>query len=52
MMALILTMAQLAAGGINLAMLAPIPLQIVHLLLADLVWLSLVLLTVEATPQA
>ena len=50
MMALILTMTQLAAGGINLAMLAPIPLQIVHLLLADLVWLSLVLMTAEATP--
>lgn len=35
---------QLAAGLINVVLLAPVWMQIVHLLLADLVWLSLVLL--------
>jgi heme A synthase len=36
--------AQLLAGAINLLLLAPIWMQIVHLLLADLLWISLVLL--------
>lgn len=36
---------QLAAGLMNLILLAPLWMQIVHLLLADLVWISLVLLT-------
>jgi cytochrome c oxidase assembly protein subunit 15 len=40
-----LVLAQLAAGLTNLALLAPIPLQVVHLLLADLVWIALVHLT-------
>ncbi len=48
---LTLTLAQIAAGSVNLALLAPIPMQLVHLLLADLVWISLVLLTVEASPR-
>lgn len=51
MMALLLTVTQLFAGAINLALLAPICMQIVHLLLADLVWLSLLLLTVESAPR-
>jgi cytochrome c oxidase assembly protein subunit 15 len=46
--AMVLALAQLGAGAINLALAAPIPMQIVHLFLADLVWLSLVLLTIEA----
>jgi cytochrome c oxidase assembly protein subunit 15 len=45
--AIVLSLAQLGAGAINLTLAAPIPMQIVHLFLADLVWLSLVLLTVE-----
>jgi heme A synthase len=45
---LILAFAQLLAGAVNLAMLAPIALQILHLLLADLLWIALVLLTVES----
>ena len=45
--AMFLALAQLGAGAINLALAAPIPMQIVHLFLADLVWLSLVLLTVS-----
>lgn len=36
---------QLIAGMVNLLLLAPVWMQIVHLLLADLVWLALVLLT-------
>jgi len=44
---LILTLAQLAAGGINLLLLAPVWMQITHLLLADSLWIALVLLAVE-----
>lgn len=50
MVVLVVTLAQLAAGAMNLVLLAPIWMQITHLLLADLVWMSLVLLTVEALP--
>jgi heme a synthase len=39
---------QLAVGVANVWLLAPIWLQLVHLLLADLVWISLVLLTAAA----
>jgi heme a synthase len=49
---LVLTAMQLCAGATNLLLLAPVWMQIVHLLLADLVWLSLVLLAVEARPRA
>jgi cytochrome c oxidase assembly protein subunit 15 len=45
---MILALAQLCAGGLNLVLLAPVAMQITHLLLADLVWISLVLLAVEA----
>jgi cytochrome c oxidase assembly protein subunit 15 len=37
-----LVVAQMSAGLLNLMWLAPIPLQMVHLLLADLVWIALV----------
>jgi cytochrome c oxidase assembly protein subunit 15 len=37
-----LVLGQLAAGLVNLALLAPIPMQVIHLLLADLVWIALV----------
>jgi heme A synthase len=40
-----LIMIQLAAGLINLLLLAPIPMQLIHLLLADLIWIALILLT-------
>ena len=36
--------AQILAGVVNLLLLAPIGMQMVHLLLADLLWISLVLL--------
>ncbi len=49
---LILTSVQLAAGAINLVLLAPVGMQIVHLLLADLVWISLVLMAVETAESS
>jgi cytochrome c oxidase assembly protein subunit 15 len=48
---LVLALAQLCAGALNLLLLAPVWMQITHLLLADLVWISLVLLAVEAGPR-
>jgi len=47
----ILSVAQLCAGAVNLALLAPIAMQILHLLLADLLWIALVLLTVQAAAK-
>jgi heme A synthase len=44
----VLVLAQLAAGAVNVFLLAPVWLQLVHLLLADLVWISLVLLSASA----
>ncbi len=38
-----LMITQLAAGAINVVLLAPVWMQLVHLLLADLVWISLIL---------
>jgi heme A synthase len=40
--------AQFAAGLVNAALLAPVWLQLVHLLLADLLWLALVLLSASS----
>lgn len=49
---LVLSVAQLCAGAVNLALLAPVPMQIIHLLLADILWIALVLLWFEArAPQ-
>ncbi len=39
-----LVMLQLCAGGLNVVLLAPVWMQILHLLLADLLWIALVLL--------
>jgi heme A synthase len=44
---LALTCAQLAAGAANLLLLAPVGMQLVHLLLADLLWIALVLFSAE-----
>jgi heme A synthase len=41
--------AQIAAGVLNLFLLAPIPMQLLHLLLADLLWIALVLLCASRT---
>jgi len=43
-----LVLAQTAVGLLNAALLAPVALQIVHLLLADLLWLALVLLSASS----
>ena len=43
---------QLIAGAINVVLLAPVWLQLVHLLLANLLWIALVLLAVEARSAA
>ncbi len=40
-----LVAAQMLAGGVNVLLLAPVWMQIVHLLLADLLWIAFVLLT-------
>lgn len=44
---LILALVQLCAGALNLLLLAPVWMQITHLLIADSLWLGLVLLAVE-----
>lgn len=43
-----LVFAQLLVGALNVGLLAPVWLQLVHLLLADLLWLALVLLAASA----
>ncbi|HTT60827.1 MAG TPA: COX15/CtaA family protein [Bryobacteraceae bacterium] len=42
-----LVFVQLAAGAVNIVLLAPVWMQILHLLLADLVWVALVVMTLE-----
>ncbi|MBX3218836.1 MAG: COX15/CtaA family protein [Labilithrix sp.] len=44
----ILYVVQFAAGLLNLTLLAPVAMQLVHLLLADATWIALVLMTWEA----
>ncbi len=44
----LLSLAQLAAGALNVALAAPVWMQIVHLLLANLLWIALVLLAANA----
>lgn len=44
---IVLVGAQVLAGVTNLLLLAPIPMQMLHLLLADMLWLTLVWLTLE-----
>ena len=45
---IVLFIVQCVAGALNVALLAPVWMQIVHLLLADLVWINLVLLGAAA----
>jgi len=42
-----LVLLQLAAGAVNIVLLAPVWMQIVHLLLADLLWVALVVTALE-----
>ena len=46
-----LVLLQLAVGLANVALLAPVWMQIVHLLLADLLWIAFVLTAVRALPS-
>jgi cytochrome c oxidase assembly protein subunit 15 len=48
----LLVFLQLIAGAANVALLAPIWLQLTHLLIADLLWLALVLLAASAPQPA
>src|SRR5262245_45845736 len=43
-----LVVAQIVAGVVNVLLLAPVGMQIVHLLLADLLWISAILLAAQA----
>ncbi len=47
-----IVLAQWAVGALNVILLAPVGLQIVHLLLADLAWITLVLLALAIGEQA
>lgn len=42
-----ITLIQLAAGGINLTLLAPVWMQLLHLLIADVLWIFLIALVLE-----
>lgn len=48
---ILLFVLQLAVGGLNVALLVPVAVQLIHLLLADLVWVALVLLAAAALAQ-
>lgn len=48
----VLVFAQMAAGGVNVLLLAPVWMQIVHLLLADALWIALVLAAAAAMPAS
>jgi len=43
-----LVLLQLAAGAVNIVLLAPVWMQILHLLLANLLWVALVMTTLES----
>ncbi len=47
---ILLTMSQLAAGAVNVVLLAPVWMQIVHLALAVGIWLTLVVGSLDAPP--
>lgn len=42
---------QIVAGAVNVALLAPVWMQLVHLFLADMMWIALVLLSASALTQ-
>ncbi len=47
----VLVLIQIAVGLINIALLAPVATQLVHLLVADLTWISLTLLALYSPPR-
>lgn len=48
---ILLFVAQLGVGTINVALLVPVSMQLIHMLMADLVWIALVLLAAAALSQ-
>ena len=48
----VLVLAQILAGSVNITLLAPVWMQLTHLLLADLVWIAVVVMTLEASAAA
>jgi cytochrome c oxidase assembly protein subunit 15 len=46
-----LVLLQLIVGAVNVVLLAPVWLQLVHLLIADVLWIALVLLSVEGASR-
>lgn len=48
---ILLFIAQIGVGVINIALLVPVAVQLIHLLMADLVWIALVLLAASALSQ-
>ena len=48
----VLVLAQLALGWLNVQLLAPVWMQLVHLLAADLVWIALILLSAAVLGEA
>jgi heme A synthase len=44
----VLLLAQLGAGLVNISLLAPVWMQLIHLLLSDLIWITLVLVAASA----
>lgn len=46
----VLVLVQLTAGGVNMILLAPVAMQMLHLLLADILWITLVLTCATALP--
>lgn len=47
-----LVIAQLTIGAVNVALLAPVWIQLVHLLVADLLWIALVILCASSLAEA
>ncbi len=45
---IVLVLAQILAGVVNLALLAPIAMQMIHLFLADVLWIAVVVMALEA----
>lgn len=48
---LLLFVAQIGVGALNIALLVPVSVQLIHLLMADLVWIALVLLAAAALSE-
>ncbi len=47
----LLVLIQIVAGAVNIALLAPVWMQLMHLLIADLLWIALVLMTLQSAAE-